>query len=388
MGTGEPRSRSSSPTTTCIVREGVRALLELEADIEVVGVAADFDELVAGAEAAEPQVVVTDIRMPPDVPAGGHRGGQARSASATPAPASSCCRQYDDPEYAVVAAGRGRRRLRLPAQGPGRPRATSWPRRSGRWRPAGRCSTRRSSRRSSARSATTAALGRRDEELLRAGGRGQADQGHRRHPADHARGGRRRRRGAVPRTSPRGASAGRERGAAAAADAPPGDRRPRGAGRDAVAGCSPAGWPRSCGDGGTAIGETERLVVTVLMSDIRGYSTIAEQTDPSAAGRPAQRAPGGDEPGDPRQRTAPSCSSSATPSWPSSAHRSRSPDHADRARGRRRGHARGPGRAQRAVGGRRASRRSGWASGSPPGRWRRRCWAARSGSSTRWSATR
>jgi class 3 adenylate cyclase len=32
---------------------------------------------------------------------------------------------------------------------------------------------------------------------------------------------------------------------------------------------------------GRRIGETERLVVTVLMSDIRGYSTIAEKADPS-----------------------------------------------------------------------------------------------------------
>ena len=38
-----------------LVREGVRALLALEPDLEVVGVAADYDELVAGAdEAAAP----------------------------------------------------------------------------------------------------------------------------------------------------------------------------------------------------------------------------------------------------------------------------------------------------------------------------------------------
>ena len=33
---------------------------------------------------------------------------------------------------------------------------------------------------------------------------------------------------------------------------------------------------------GRSIGETEELVVTVIMSDIRGYSGIAETTDPSA----------------------------------------------------------------------------------------------------------
>ena len=48
-----------------IVREGVRALLALEADLEVVGTADDYDSLLAGAEALAPQVLVTDIRMPP-----------------------------------------------------------------------------------------------------------------------------------------------------------------------------------------------------------------------------------------------------------------------------------------------------------------------------------
>ena len=48
-----------------IVREGVRALLALEPDLDVVGTADDYESLLAGAEAAEPQVLVTDIRMPP-----------------------------------------------------------------------------------------------------------------------------------------------------------------------------------------------------------------------------------------------------------------------------------------------------------------------------------
>src|SRR5947207_2812293 len=48
-----------------IVREGVRALIGSAADMEVVGVASDYDGLVTGAEQAAPQVVVTDIRMPP-----------------------------------------------------------------------------------------------------------------------------------------------------------------------------------------------------------------------------------------------------------------------------------------------------------------------------------
>ena len=47
------------------VREGVRALLAAQPDFEVIGMAEDFDGLVRGATEAEPQVVVTDIRMPP-----------------------------------------------------------------------------------------------------------------------------------------------------------------------------------------------------------------------------------------------------------------------------------------------------------------------------------
>ena len=47
-----------------IIREGVRAMLGREPDLEVVGVAEDYDTLVAGAEAAAPQVIVSDIRMP------------------------------------------------------------------------------------------------------------------------------------------------------------------------------------------------------------------------------------------------------------------------------------------------------------------------------------
>ena len=49
-----------------LIREGVRAMLRRDPDVEVVGVAEDYDSLVAGAEAAHPDVVVTDIRMPPN----------------------------------------------------------------------------------------------------------------------------------------------------------------------------------------------------------------------------------------------------------------------------------------------------------------------------------
>ena len=46
-------------------------------------------------------------------------------------------------------------------------------------------------------------------------------------------------------------------------------------------GCCPSGLAEKLGRNGRHIGETERVVVTVLMSDIRAYSAIAEHADPS-----------------------------------------------------------------------------------------------------------
>jgi DNA-binding NarL/FixJ family response regulator len=48
-----------------LVREGVTRLLETRSDLEVVAVCADLDSLLAAVEAEHPDVVVTDIRMPP-----------------------------------------------------------------------------------------------------------------------------------------------------------------------------------------------------------------------------------------------------------------------------------------------------------------------------------
>ncbi len=48
-----------------LVREGVRSLLEAEPGIEVAAVCADLDSLLAAVDRERPDVVVTDIRMPP-----------------------------------------------------------------------------------------------------------------------------------------------------------------------------------------------------------------------------------------------------------------------------------------------------------------------------------
>ncbi|MEO8476915.1 MAG: response regulator transcription factor [Actinomycetota bacterium] len=48
-----------------LVREGVRGLLDSQPDLEVAAVCGDLDSLLAAVEAERPDVVVTDIRMPP-----------------------------------------------------------------------------------------------------------------------------------------------------------------------------------------------------------------------------------------------------------------------------------------------------------------------------------
>ncbi|GAC1306130.1 MAG: hypothetical protein NVSMB16_01900 [Acidimicrobiales bacterium] len=89
-----------------LVREGVRALLQREPDIDVVGVAADFEELVAGAEAAGAQVVVTDIRMPPSFQREGIEAAKI-VRKRHPGTGIVILSQYDDPEYAIALLSEG-----------------------------------------------------------------------------------------------------------------------------------------------------------------------------------------------------------------------------------------------------------------------------------------
>jgi DNA-binding NarL/FixJ family response regulator len=49
-----------------LVREGVRRLLESRPDLEVAAVCGDLESLLAAVEAERPDVVLTDIRMPPN----------------------------------------------------------------------------------------------------------------------------------------------------------------------------------------------------------------------------------------------------------------------------------------------------------------------------------
>lgn len=89
-----------------IVREGVRALIGTAADMEVVGVAGDYDSLLTGAEQAAPQVIVTDIRMPPNFQREGiDAAKQVRKRH--PGTGVVVLSQFDEPDYAIALLSEG-----------------------------------------------------------------------------------------------------------------------------------------------------------------------------------------------------------------------------------------------------------------------------------------
>jgi class 3 adenylate cyclase/ActR/RegA family two-component response regulator len=88
------------------VREGVRALLAAQPDFEVIGVAEDFDGLVRGATEAQPQVVVTDIRMPPSFQDEGIEAAKL-VRKRHPGTGVVVLSQYDEPEYAISLLSEG-----------------------------------------------------------------------------------------------------------------------------------------------------------------------------------------------------------------------------------------------------------------------------------------
>jgi adenylate cyclase len=89
-----------------IVREGVRALLGMADDIEVVGVAGDYEGLVRDAIELHPQVVVTDIRMPPKFEAEGIEAAK-EVRKRHPGTGIVILSQYDEPDYAVSLLSEG-----------------------------------------------------------------------------------------------------------------------------------------------------------------------------------------------------------------------------------------------------------------------------------------
>jgi adenylate cyclase len=89
-----------------LVREGVRALIDRQSDLQIVGVGSDYDETVAGATAAAPNVLVTDIRMPPSFNREGIDAAK-EVRKRHPGTGIVILSQYDDPEYAVALLAEG-----------------------------------------------------------------------------------------------------------------------------------------------------------------------------------------------------------------------------------------------------------------------------------------
>jgi adenylate cyclase len=260
-----------------LVREGVRALLSLEDDLEIVGVAADYQELVQGADATTPQVVVTDIRMPPSFQNEGIEAAK-EVRKRHPGTGVVILSQYDEPEYAISlladgAAGcayllkdrvgdgnRLARAIREVATGgsmldPEIVESLVAPARE------------------------EGELTGPQDELLRQVAEGRPVK------AIAAR------TGSTPEAVndaiegifldlARGASAGREGALRRLRLLQKAivDREEQG---ETLSRLLPGGVAERLRDDRDAIGTTERLVVTVLMSDVRGYSGIAERADPT-----------------------------------------------------------------------------------------------------------
>jgi len=89
-----------------LVREGVRALLDSFDDVEVVGVAADAPSLLQAAREHTPDVVVTDIKMPPTFRLEGIECAHA-IRDEHPGTGVVVLSAHDDEEYAVALLGKG-----------------------------------------------------------------------------------------------------------------------------------------------------------------------------------------------------------------------------------------------------------------------------------------
>jgi len=259
-----------------IVREGVKALLGLEADLEVVGTGADYDELVDGADATEPQVVVTDIRMPPNFQQEGIDAAK-EIRKRHPGTGIVVLSQFDDPEYAVAlladgAAGYAYLLKDRVAEGDQLARAV-------REVATGGSVIDPKIVEALVQPHSNDDLTEDEEELLRLVAEGKpikaiaASQGTTPASVNDAV-------EALFLKLSQGASAGaagslkRLRMLHAAIV----DREEQG---ETLSRLLPTGLAEKVRREGGRIGETEELVVTVLMSDVRGYSAIAEREDPS-----------------------------------------------------------------------------------------------------------
>jgi len=84
-----------------LLREGVLRLIDAEDDLAVVGVAGSYDELLEVVDAETPDVVITDIRMPPTGSDEGIRAA-SRIRASHPDVGVVVLSQYASPTYALA----------------------------------------------------------------------------------------------------------------------------------------------------------------------------------------------------------------------------------------------------------------------------------------------
>ena len=83
-----------------LVREGIVGLQALETDIDVVAQCTSYDSLLGAVDELAPEVVLTDIRMPPDR---SDEGGRAATAlrQSHPEIGVLVLTQHDTPDFAL-----------------------------------------------------------------------------------------------------------------------------------------------------------------------------------------------------------------------------------------------------------------------------------------------
>jgi DNA-binding NarL/FixJ family response regulator len=84
-----------------LVREGIKALLEISEDIDVVGVCESYESLLESVDTLRPDVVLTDIRMPPSSTDEGIRAAN-EIRTRYPETGVVVLSQHDEPDYALA----------------------------------------------------------------------------------------------------------------------------------------------------------------------------------------------------------------------------------------------------------------------------------------------
>jgi DNA-binding NarL/FixJ family response regulator len=89
-----------------LVREGIKRLIELQPDIELAAACEDYESLREAVRIEQPDVVLTDIRMPPTSTDEGIRiAGELRETN--PKTGVVVLSQYAEPEYALALFEKG-----------------------------------------------------------------------------------------------------------------------------------------------------------------------------------------------------------------------------------------------------------------------------------------